>query len=126
VHEPIDAHTLTHISADKRGEALQIGNDLGLHHESLRVWAVIRKIRQTALPVGGDQAERIPALLIPRTTHPVLFKHHWSDASLLQFMRNRKPGLATSYNHNAVVSSLGVSVHRKRASATFYIQPIHS
>ena len=41
-------------------------------------------------------------------------------------MRNRKPGLAASYNHNAVVSSLAVFVHRKRAIPTFHIHPIHS
>jgi len=101
--QPLNGDPLAHISTHVPREALQVRHDLCLGHEPLGLVAVVGEVRQAALPVGGDQAERIPALLIPGVSDAVLFQHHRTDAPLLQLIGHRKSGLTGSDHHNRMI-----------------------
>ena len=102
LREPLYGHTLMHISAHVLSKSTQVGHDFGFGHESLRLIAVVREIRQLALPVGCHQAEGIPALLIPGMADSVLFEHQGADAVLLKCLAHRETGLSSPDHHHLV------------------------
>ncbi|MNV68428.1 hypothetical protein D3C71_1612780 [compost metagenome] len=91
-------------------KALEPGVDLFLDHETVGIIARIAPAGQVALPVRGDQTERVPALAAPAVHQPVLFQHQVIDAALLQVVAQRQAGLAAADDGNAVVGGVGVDV----------------
>ena len=94
--------------AQRRVEAGAIGvevfDDLVLGHEAVgvgaAVGAVVGEARQAALPVGRDQAERIPARVAPLAEAALALEHHVLDTGLLQMPAHRQAGLAAADDHH--------------------------
>ncbi|MCY1528078.1 hypothetical protein D9M68_631700 [compost metagenome] len=88
-----------------RHEARKPFVDLLLDHESVRIVAEVTPAGQLALPVGRDQAERIPALRAPAVHEAALLDHEVVDAALLQAMAQGEAGLAAADDDDAVVAA---------------------
>jgi hypothetical protein len=84
--------------------------DLLLHHEAVRIVARVAPARQLALPVGRDEAERVPALRAPAVHEAALLDHQVVDAALLQAVAQRQAGLAAADDDDAVVAASAVGV----------------
>src|SRR5690606_19718042 len=64
------------------GEAFHERGHLPDGHVAVGVRAVVAEARQAALPVGGEQAEGVPALAAPGVRHLAAFQHHVVDGPL--------------------------------------------
>ena len=119
-------NALSHITCHMPGKALKEAHDCVFVHESLRLFAVVRKVGQTALPVGRDQAEGIPALLIPGVADAVFLEHQRTDAVLLQGVGHRQSSLSSANDNNLVGLSGGCTFHcavRLQSAHNFVPQP---
>ena len=92
---------------DETGEPLV---DLVLDHEAVRITALVAPARQLALPVGRDEAERIPALRAPGVHEAALLDHEVVDAAQLQAVAQRQAGLAAADDDDAVVAASAVGM----------------
>ena len=83
--------------------ALDVLHDGVATHEPLGVVAGVGKARQLALPVGGDEAKRVPPFGAPGVGDLVLLQHDVVKAPALQAIAHRQPRLATADHNYAVV-----------------------
>jgi hypothetical protein len=63
---------------------VEIVDDLAAQHEAMGIVAGIRETRQPALPIGRDEAERVPALGAPGVAADMAFEDQMLDAFLAQ------------------------------------------
>jgi hypothetical protein len=75
------------------GVALQELDQLADGHEPVGVLAVVGETRQPRLPVGREQAQRIPALGLPRIGDLAPLQHHMLDRLLRQHPAHREAGM---------------------------------
>jgi len=54
------------------------------NHETVGIVAFVRKARQLALPVGRDQAKRVPALGTPRMASALLLEYDMIDSDAFE------------------------------------------
>ena len=97
--QPRDGHALAKVGIDMLSEALEIVHNRRLAHEAVGLITVVGKVGQTALPVRCDEAEGIPALLVPGVRHTILLKNEGSYALLLQGIGSRKTRLTSTNDH---------------------------
>ena len=76
------------------GVAVEEGDGFGHVPVAVRVVALIVESGQPALPVGGQQAERIPALGAPRVGHRAALEDDMVDGALGQAAAHGEPRLA--------------------------------
>jgi hypothetical protein len=88
-------------------KAVEVLHDLVFFHEAVRIVALVGPAGQGALPVGGDEAEAVPALGAPAMGEAVLFQHQVVYALLLEIIAGGKAGLATANDNNAVMLRQG-------------------
>jgi hypothetical protein len=88
-------------------EGREVGDDLVLLHEPVRVRPVIRVARQVALPVRRDEAEAVPALRRPAVRGGPLLEHAMLDPALLEVVAHRQAGLAASHDDDRDVTGRG-------------------
>ncbi|MDT4874229.1 hypothetical protein FQZ97_1095170 [compost metagenome] len=98
-------HAFAHWRFHLGDEGIKVGNDLFALHETVRVAAVVRVAGQGALPVGGYQAEIVPALGTPAVGETVLFQHQVVDTFLLQVVAGGEASLAAANDDDAVMGN---------------------
>ena len=103
--DPIDADPLVQRRSERRSERLDVGHDVVLQHEAVRIVAGVRVGGHPALPVGRHQAERVPAVLAPRAREAVALEHDVGHAQLVQAIAHGQTRLATTDDDHASVSA---------------------
>ena len=68
--------------------------DLGHRDEAVGIVALVAEAGQPALPVGREQAERVPALGPPRVGDLAALEHHVVDGALGEAPAHRQAGMA--------------------------------
>ncbi len=69
---------------------------LGHAHETVRVLACVVESRQTTLPIGRQQLQRIPALVAPGVRDLAALEHDVLDRTLAEEIARRQPGVAST------------------------------
>ena len=94
-----DCHAFAKVSVDMLSEALDIIDNRRLAHEAVGLITAVGKVGKTALPVRRDQAEGIPALLVPGVCHTVFLENERSYPFLLQGIGSGETRLACTNNY---------------------------
>ena len=76
------------------GVALDEGDGLGHRAEAVGIVALIAVAGQPALPVGREQAQRVPPLRLPRVGHLAALEDHMVDRALREAPAHGQPGMA--------------------------------
>ena len=75
-------HPLQDRRVEGVAKALDEIDDFRFHHESMGLFTGIAVAGELALPVGGDKAETIPALVLPRMEGNAALQHQMADIVL--------------------------------------------
>ena len=94
---------LPHRRVEGPGETIDKADDLLFHHETVRRLPLIGVARQLALPIGRDQAETIPALLLPGVEYLLPLEHDMVQPGLRHVPGERKPGLAAADDRDIIM-----------------------
>ena len=76
-----------------RGEARDEVDHLGHRHVAVGIRAVVAIAGQSALPVGRQQPQRVPALAPPGVRHLAALEHDVIDRALGETAARREPGV---------------------------------
>ena len=83
-----------HRRGDGFGVAVDERDDFGDRAVAVRIVAGVAEPRQAALPVGGEQPQRVPALRAPGVGHPPPLENDVVDRALGQTPAHGEPGVA--------------------------------
>ena len=104
---------------DERPVRLEVLDDLRADHEAVRVGAAepaplvvpaVGEVRELALPVRRDQAERLPPVGLPGVADLVALEHEVVDPRLLQAAAHREAGLPATHDDHGPVHPVQVAV----------------
>ena len=100
-----------------RGETRHELDHLGHRHEAVGIDALVAIAGQSALPVGRQQPQRVPAFAAPGVGHLAALEHHVIDRALGKAPTRRQPRVAGSYDDRSDVFD-GPTPRRKPALYT--------
>src|SRR5215472_1409522 len=109
-----------------RGETLDELGHFPHRHVAVGILAFVAKARKAALPVGGEQPQRVPALAAPGVRHLTALEHDMVDRPGAKKMTRCQPGVPSADNDSgdaldspaAQATSTVTSVGFVRASNT--------
>ena len=107
--QPGHLGVLLHRRPERVGVAFYVGDDLFPGHEAVWIWPLVRVAGQLALPVGCDQAKRIPAALAPFVAYAMTLEDNMVDAIADQAVAHGEAGLSGADNDSRIVPAAGLS-----------------
>ena len=113
-----DGGARLHWGVDKLGVPLDERDDLGHRHVAVRLGTLVGEAREPALPVGGEQPERVPPLGLPRVRHLAALQHDVVDGTGGQPLAHRQTGMTATDDDRRDVACHGRPASGGRAQRT--------
>ena len=89
-----DVHTGPDAAPARPGEALDELDHLAHRHVAVRIRPVVAMAREVALPVRGEQPQRVPAFVPPGVRHLAALEHDMVDRPLAEEVAGGEAGVA--------------------------------
>jgi len=112
----LDADALMHRERELAGIGLHVVGDLVAPDEAIGVRPAQGVAGQAALPVGGNEAERVPALVAPAVCDVLALEDEVVHAALAQAEAHGQARLAAANDHDLVMAA-DVNGRRRRLLA---------
>jgi hypothetical protein len=96
--ERFDGRMCAHRCRARCSEARDVRDDLRHRHETVGIGTLIWVAAEPALPVGRQQAQRIPPLAPPRVRHLASLEYNMVDCVFGEKTADREAGVTGTYH----------------------------